>query len=340
MADIVRYVDTGADAGGDGTTAATSGANCAYQSLSQWEAATQADITGTGDAIVHCNRTNGGGVDTTAFTMSGWTTDATHEIIITQDDFPDDGVFDDTKYYLFNNDSATQGILIQEDFVTIDKLQIAVYQTGSNTRYGIYISGPGAGSTLYFKKVILKGTNDAGAAGACRGIANSDADATAYYINCIAYGFLNSTRANAGYYPNAGANYYYNCVASGNRYGIGYSGTFTAKNCACFNNYDDFAGTGTIDHCASDDGDGTNAQDFTSEATDWNKVFTDYSTADFTLKNYTTPPCCIGVGTDDPGSGLYSDDIIGTARSSTWDIGAFEYVVPAAGGGQVIMISN
>jgi hypothetical protein len=33
----------------------------------------------------------------------------------------------------------------------------------------------------------------------------------------------------------------------------------------------------------------------------------------------------VGEGTDNPGSGLYSDDIIGTARSSPWDIGAFEY---------------
>lgn len=37
-----------------------------------------------------------------------------------------------------------------------------------------------------------------------------------------------------------------------------------------------------------------------------------------------------GAGTDDPGSGLYSDDITQTARTSTWDIGADEYIAAAA----------
>jgi hypothetical protein len=39
----------------------------------------------------------------------------------------------------------------------------------------------------------------------------------------------------------------------------------------------------------------------------------------------------VGTGTDDPGAGLYSDDITGTARTSVWDIGADEYVAAAGG---------
>ena len=76
-----------------------------------------------------------------------------------------------------------------------------------------------------------------------------------------------------------------------------------------------------------------------TEADDWDAAFTDYSNGDFSVKNDSS--VLYGAGTDNPGAGLYSDDIIDTARSSTWDIGAFEYV--AAGGGstsQVIIISG
>ena len=37
-------------------------------------------------------------------------------------------------------------------------------------------------------------------------------------------------------------------------------------------------------------------------------------------------PDFTAIFTSNPASGLYSDDIIGTARTSTWDIGAFEYL--------------
>jgi len=69
---------------------------------------------------------------------------------------------------------------------------------------------------------------------------------------------------------------------------------------------------------------------------DWSDELTDPGT-DFSL---VVGSNSIGNGTDNPGSGLYSDDIIGTARTSTWDIGAFEYLAPATGGGQLIMIQE
>ena len=46
------------------------------------------------------------------------------------------------------------------------------------------------------------------------------------------------------------------------------------------------------------------------------------------LEDYRLPlgSALIGVGTDDAGLGLYSDDIEGHTRTSTWDIGADEYI--------------
>ena len=104
------------------------------------------------------------------------------------------------------------------------------------------------------------------------------------------------------------------------------NGNFYAYNCIVFNNSDDFKGTITIDHCASDDLDGTNPVDISpgaTEADDWEACFTDYANGDFSLKSDSV---CVGAGVDDPGSGLYSDDILGNTRTSPWDIGAFEYV--------------
>ena len=90
----------------------------------------------------------------------------------------------------------------------------------------------------------------------------------------------------------------------------------------------------TIDYCASDDNDGTNNVDETGGVGDtWVDSIPDFATNDFTLVDKHLN----GVGTDDPGSGLYSDDIAGTERSSTWDVGAFEYE-SVAGGSRLIMI--
>jgi len=101
------------------------------------------------------------------------------------------------------------------------------------------------------------------------------------------------------------------------------------KNSAVFNNADDYAGTITVTYSASDDAQaGTGNIDWTAEATDWAANFVDYANGDFHLKS--TAPNLIDAGTDL--SGTFTDDIDGVTRSGTWDIGADEYVAPAAGG--------
>ena len=46
-----RYINTASTAGGDGTTNATSGANRAYASFAEWEAARQASLTEVEEVI-------------------------------------------------------------------------------------------------------------------------------------------------------------------------------------------------------------------------------------------------------------------------------------------------
>lgn len=67
MATIQRYVNTASTAGGDGTTNATSGANRAYASLFEWEAAMGSVGTATDNYIVDCCGT---AADTTAVNVN------------------------------------------------------------------------------------------------------------------------------------------------------------------------------------------------------------------------------------------------------------------------------
>jgi hypothetical protein len=236
-----------------------------------------------------------------------------------------DGSYDNTAARL----EVTDGHLfsIEEDYVRFTGIQGQVTRTNTVNTYGFrHISG--LTGDIQISYCIAKGVGGESYAVGANDAYYSGGGGTLKFWNCIAHGFKSSggTKGRA-WYCNGPTYNIYNCTSSDNDTGFQQlAGTANATNCASFNNADDFKGTwNTIDYCASDDGDGTNAEDFTAEATDWNKVFTDYTTDDYSLLNYTTNPCCVGEGTDNPGSGLYSDDIIGTARSSPWDIGAFEY---------------
>ena len=75
-----RYVNAGSTPGGDGTTPALSGANRAYASMSEWEAARQGDlVTAAEGEIVICE---GSTMDTTEVTMDGWIANNTYYPLI------------------------------------------------------------------------------------------------------------------------------------------------------------------------------------------------------------------------------------------------------------------
>jgi len=91
----------------------------------------------------------------------------------------------------------------------------------------------------------------------------------------------------------------------------------------------DFNGSVNGDYNMSEDATapGANSLDSGTGGNDPSFVSTTGGSEDFTIASDSD---AIDAGTDDPSSGLYSDDIFGTARS-TYDMGAHEYV--AAGGG-------
>ena len=148
-------------------------------------------------------------------------------------------------------------------------------------------------------------------------VMQNTAGGTTTVYNCI----VKNTNSTAGtgrrcFHRAAGTLNVYNSIARGAYYG--FSGTITAKNCIAYENDDDFTGTPTLTTCAADDND----TGVSVVAPTWTDQFVDHSNDDYTLKSGGS---LIGAGTDDPASGLFSDDIAGTTRSD-WDIGPFEYV--------------
>lgn len=315
---VIRYVDPDAAGAGNGTSWAD-----AYTALQTCLNSEATDLQVADEYLTIYCRSSSGTDDTTlvtSLTQTNYNTDATHYVEIIQSDFPSDGVWDATKYVLFDNNTGSAALTISANFVRIRNLQIIAKQSIA-PRYCIQvISVPSGGSDIRVDSCILKGST---AVNNLFGIYVNDADATLNIYNSILYNFPGTN--GCGINLNAGVvNAYnvtvYGCTAKGFTRS---SGTFTCINCISANNGDDFSGTITVDHCCSDDGDGTNAQ--TPSAGNWANEFTDAASGDFSLL---VGGNCVGNGIDDPGSGLYGDDIIGTTRSSTWDIGAFECTEP------------
>lgn len=331
MATIVRYVNPAATDGGNGTTTSTDpeDANRAYCSLADWEGHEQTNLDTANNIMqVNCAGTT---ADTTACTITGWTTSATDYIEIIGDYVPPaSGNWYLTTQYRLEVSNATT-IDIQEEYVRIHNIQIQI--TVTTTGRGINVSSVVAGgSDVRIYNCIIKGV--CSGTGLVRGLQCNDADLTNFRIwNCVVYDMVSGTDVDFyGIYAGFGVTVdIANCLIHNCRYGIIRSnGTVNVYNTIVFDNFDDFNGTfNTITYCASDDNDvtggGTNI-DETAGGKTWSDAFVDYTTDDFRLK---AGSLMIDAGTADPlglaGLGYALTDIEGDTRS-TWDIGADEYV--------------
>jgi hypothetical protein len=303
-----------------------------YTSLSNWEAQ-NLNLTGLDKyCICDCKCTDGN-ADTNNCLVSGWNTDVTRFIKVWCDpagSYRHAGKYVTGNKYRIEITDASGFNISNLGFCQVDGIQIQMTRVGTTDAWGLSTSHWLDGQVNKISNCIVKG-NGASSGNYRAGILL--AGGTIRVWNCIVYGFSVGSNSWGIRAACSGGNdvQIYNCTVFGCTTGYLSDGTnvgVVIKNCAVANNTDDFNGlhSETVDYCASDDGDGTHAVDWTSEATDWANIFTDYANGDFSLKNYTGTGKVIGVGVDNPGSGLYSDDIIGIARSSTWDIGAFEYV--------------
>jgi len=316
MAIITRYVNTASSAGGDGTTNAITGANRAYVSLSEWEAAEQTDlVTDTDSHVVNCSGTT---ADTTAADILGWTTGVTNDITVNGDN--NTGIYNTSAYRLEQIATGNRPLIVTEEYVTVNDMQCHI-DPSSSYREAFKIASVSATGAIYVNRPILKATFNNGDQHT-RGLAVYSPTPT-IITNPIVYGFSKGSTVSYGIHINNDNSdvELYNATCTGNRYSIANTGlgTLIATNCASWSNSDDFlnsgGGTLTIDYCASDDGDGTNA--ITPAV--WDDVFVDITNKDFHLKYNDTDLNSAGLDL----SGTFSDDIDGELRVN-WDVGADE----------------
>lgn len=291
-----------------------------YTTLAAWEA----DLGGTtsGDlptddeiAIAECYSFQ----DTDFVAINGWTTDATRYIEVrTPSSERHSGTYNTSKYRL---ETGSQVMWVYEDYINLEGLQLQT-TASSATKYGIRDLA-GATGILNISQCIVRGVLSGSVV--LRAI-YCGASHTVNIWNSIVYNADNSS--SVGITAVGGTiNIYNNTVANCVTGIFEDGGTTTTINCTVAECTDDFSGTVNADSCASDDVEGSNHQVLSATRSD---DFTDFGSDDYSIASGSVQE---NNGASDPGSGLFSDDIIGTARpqGASWDIGAFELVAAAAG---------
>jgi len=300
-----------------------SGAGFDYDSLYDWEAGEQGDLTGVRDeiSVAKC-RCTGGTADTTGFTVDGWVTSATQYIKIWTDpteSYRHAGVWPTGNKYVLSTGDAS--VTIAESYTKI----FGICHTVTGGSDGIQSSGYVHHVEIAY--CILRATLDSGSEAIYSN--NLSADFWKIYNNIIYdHSFIGVWQRIDSYmgwlYYN---NTFHNCgtgikdgAASGTSIAINNlfstcttnaSGTFAAP--TDYNATDD----ASIGYTVTGSG---NTHDHVSHTF----TFANEGGDNFHLAS--TDVGAIDLGVSDPGSGLFSDDIDGVARGATWDIGADEYV--------------
>jgi hypothetical protein len=324
MADTTYYVDTDVVGGsGDGSSWAN-----AFDHLADAEALNLDLTTGATDGVctIFCR---GAKADDLAISWNGWTTDAGGYVNIIGD-FAGTA-WNAAKYHISVVDASAFQIAVNN--VHLLGMQIEAVSPTAGGRHCLWTSA----SEVWIARCFVRGHGNA--TYDQRGIYGNTAG-TVKIWNCILVGF--STGSNSGpiYTTGGGTFLVYSTVGIGGETGFwNSSGTAIAKNCyfggSGYSSSSDYYGTITKTTCASEDSSGTSGLQNIALSTATFANVTGGS-EDFSL---VTGSALIDVGTDTSGDAAplnFTDDIKGTARGATWDVGADEYT--AAGGGAVVPI--
>lgn len=333
MAEIVRYVNPDS-VGGDGTTPALSGANAAYASLSAWNTAEATDLVTAGDThLVNCaGSTN----DSGAFTMSGWTTGSTNYVTIRGNRTV--ATYDETSY-VFEITGAGSGITVSEDYVRFEDVQFRSAHT-SGTRQLILLAGHSVTCDIRFTGCIFQATD---ATQAADGIKHNVANLSAVRIeNCLFFDFdtSGSFGVNSGNgYAGGGDVYIEHCTLVNCETGI-----LIRDQTRCINVGFDSQGLAGADGFDTTGGGGS-----ASSVNCFSDLSTDATSLSGSGHGDSTDPTYINESSDDfslaSGDAAWkdaggtavnvTDDIVGTTRTGTFDVGFFE-VVAASGSMQLV----
>jgi len=321
MATRTRFFRTDSTTGGDGTVNTTSGANRAYPTLFDAEAAEQADLVAAGD-ILHliCTITgNDGSAGIVDF--DGWTTGASDFILIEcQGVARNDGVSFEKNSLGYQLTRAGDCLRITEDFVRVLGLEIG---TTGGSFSPIEVNNGGPPSDIRIDDCYLMSTNTT--IGSTTILDVNNTNATVSVTNTLV-------------------------IANGKRGIDARLGTVTIDHCG-------FSCGGTLSILADDSTTITNTwaiggtdEDFwtggtapsgSHNASEDASVTTDYSDsiASITPANEFTNPTAIPSTADftlldsllnAAGTGSLADDIADTTRTGTADIGVFEFAAAAA----------
>jgi hypothetical protein len=325
MAEVTTIVDPDGGAGYD------------YLSLNAWEAGEQTDLVTDGDYHICETTSSAGSADTTAVTIDGWTTGADNYILIEGE--WDGGEWDTNSYRLeFSGVDGT--IAINEDYVRFVQIQYKQTRTahwqdglscsvtrgdfgGPNSQIIITNSyfwtvGNYAGNSFSFLQANLKFVNNlvvhdcdySHTANTATRIGSETQDtyaAPVIYNNTI---IVKNGYDGVRLFTNGS-----NTVLKNNIVHID-----SAYGNAYFSSYDFDSRS---DYNASSD---TTTTDGTNDRASQTFSFNDASNGDYSLASDDTG--ALDHGTDLSSDTAYSfeDDITGTTRSGTWDIGAYAYV--------------
>lgn len=309
-------------------TVAPSGGD--YTTLAAAVAGEGADLTASGMLYIKIENGTGswsGAPDTTQVDVDGYSTDATHYIkIYTDASNRASTTWSTVKYILKLAD--TNVFLAREDYFWIDGLQIQIHtQTGAHYLFQNVARTSGL---IKLSNSIFRGD---GGAQTCKLSVDTSGNFTVFTAwNCIFYHWGSNSESYL-YLTDASAAWnFYNCTfiwptsaTCGCRRD---GGTLTMKN--CFSGLAaagrDYYGTIALTTCASADTSG-DIDNIAINTTNFTDVTIDGG------EDWALPlgSGLIGVGTDS----VYADaatDINGETRTSTWDIGADEYVVAGPAG--------
>jgi hypothetical protein len=330
-ADTTLYVNTASTAGTQDCTTNTAGnsGTAACATLSQAESIIPSDITTGGSQGVWTIICEGSAADTTPVVFSGVTTSATYYIVVTASSGATygrhQGVWNTGKYRLSVADSTA--IDIRASFIRIDGLQISKTSATANAKNGIEIlNSLAVGSDIRLSNLIIRHSSDNYRQ---TGIRIDSANANVFIWNIIDYGHpgVDNGYDSSIEIESGTASIYSSTLIGGynaiNRYG----GTVTVKNTYGSESSSStvYFGTMTLTNCASSDDSGTSGlTNIALNTTNFTNVTA--GSEDFRLP---VGSALIGVGTDTSGESAplnFTTDITGATRTTTWDVGADEYV--------------
>lgn len=304
-----------------------------YSSLISAEAGEQGDLVALDRQLnIECYSFDDN--NSSQFSLDGWTTDTTRYVkIYTPSTERHDGKWNTSKYR-FRVTSGFAGFFnsfkINEDYTIIDGLQVSAEPDSGNSRGAVQISDTTAGCRVSNNVIrVVPGVSQT----SHLGIALGHSGGNVFAWNNIIYLTGGTPTSSSEGVKNDTGNFTYNCYCYNNTvYGWATGihkiagNAIVAKNNLCNGNTTDYSGSFDASSV------GNISEDTTSPNSSLrSKVVTFVDEANFDLRLDSSDTSAKNAGTDLSGDSAlpFSTDIVGSARTVLWDIGAWEIVSSA-----------